>query len=73
MREFGDARLAAAAYNAGPTRVREWWSSRRTDDLEVWVDQIPFNETRAFVKRVMLSWEEYRRVYGDKTKGAGES
>jgi soluble lytic murein transglycosylase len=73
MREFGDARLAAAAYNAGPTRVREWWSGRRTDDLEVWVDQIPYNETRAFVKRVMLSWEEYRRVYGDKTKGAGES
>lgn len=73
MREFGDARLAAAAYNAGPTRVREWWTSRRSDDLEVWVDQIPYNETRAFVKRVMLSWEEYRRVYGDKGKGAGES
>ncbi|HEX7215957.1 MAG TPA: transglycosylase SLT domain-containing protein [Methylomirabilota bacterium] len=73
MREFGDARLAAAAYNAGPTRVREWWTSRRTDDLEVWVDQIPYNETRAFVKRVMLSWEEYRRVYGDKIKGDSES
>jgi soluble lytic murein transglycosylase len=64
LREFGDARLAAAAYNAGPTRVREWWAGRRSDDLEVWVDQIPYNETRAFVKRVMLSWEEYRRVYG---------
>ncbi|HUM17221.1 MAG TPA: transglycosylase SLT domain-containing protein [Candidatus Nitrosotalea sp.] len=72
MREFGDARLAAAAYNAGPTRVREWWAGRRSDDLEVWVDQIPYNETRAFVKRVMLSWEEYRRVYGEKSK-AGES
>jgi soluble lytic murein transglycosylase len=64
LREFGDARLAAAAYNAGPTRVREWWGSRRSDDLEVWVEQIPFNETRAFVKRVMLSWDEYRRLYG---------
>jgi soluble lytic murein transglycosylase len=65
LREFGDARLAAAAYNAGPTRVREWWAGRRSDDLEVWVDQIPYDETRAFVKRVMLSWEEYRRVYGE--------
>jgi soluble lytic murein transglycosylase len=37
---------------------------RRSDDLEVWVEQIPFNETRAFVKRVMLSWDEYRRLYG---------
>ena len=64
LREFGDARLAVAAYNAGPTRVREWWGSRRSDDVEVWVEQIPFNETRAFVKRVMLSWDEYRRLYG---------
>ena len=66
LREFGDPRLAAAAYNAGPTRVREWWAGRRSDDLEVWVDQIPYNETRAFVKRVMLSYEEYRRIYGEK-------
>ena len=66
FREFGDARLAAAAYNAGPTRVREWWANRKTDDLEIWVEQIPYNETRAFVKRVMLSWQEYQRVYGEK-------
>jgi peptidoglycan lytic transglycosylase len=66
LREFGDARLAAAAYNAGPTRVREWWTNRKTDDLEVWVEQIPYQETRAFVKRVMLSWQEYQRVYGEK-------
>ncbi|HSB40269.1 MAG TPA: transglycosylase SLT domain-containing protein [Methylomirabilota bacterium] len=66
LREFGDARLAAAAYNAGPTRVREWLASRRPDDLEAWVEQIPFNETRAFVKRVWFSWQEYQRLYGDK-------
>jgi soluble lytic murein transglycosylase len=44
--------------------VREWWSARRSEDLDVFVEQIPFNETRAFVKRVMLSWDEYRRLYG---------
>jgi soluble lytic murein transglycosylase len=64
VREFGDPRLAAAAYNAGPTRVREWWSARRSEDLEVFVEQIPFNETRAFVKRVILAWDEYHRLYG---------
>jgi len=63
VKEFGDARLATAAYNAGPSRVREWWAARRSDDLDVWVEQIPFNETRNYVKRVMLSWDEYRRVY----------
>jgi soluble lytic murein transglycosylase len=64
LREFGDPRLAAAAYNAGPARVREWWAGRRSDDVEVWVELIPFTETRLFVRRVMLSWEEYRRLYG---------
>jgi soluble lytic murein transglycosylase len=64
LREFRDPRLATAAYNAGPARLREWWASRRSDDLEVFVEQIPYNETRGFVKRVMLSWEEYRRLYG---------
>ena len=63
VRDFGDPRLAVAAYNAGPRRVREWWNARRSDDLEVWVEQIPFDETRAFVKRVMVAWEEYRRLY----------
>ena len=69
LREFGDARLATAAYNAGPARVREWWGARRSDDIEVWVEQIPFNETRAFVKRVMLAWDEYRRLYGASVAG----
>lgn len=64
MREFGDPRLALAAYNAGPRRAKEWWAKRRSDDLEVWVEQIPFDETRQYVKRVMLSWDEYRRIYG---------
>ena len=63
LRDFGDARLAVAAYNAGPTRVREWWAARRSDDLDVFVEQIPFNETRAFVKRVMVARDEYRRLY----------
>jgi soluble lytic murein transglycosylase len=63
MREWGDPRLALAAYNAGPKPVRQWWQGRRTSDLEAWVEQIPFDETRNYVKRVTLSWEEYRRIY----------
>jgi soluble lytic murein transglycosylase len=64
LKEFKDPRLAVAAYNAGPARVRAWWKARRTSDLEAFVEQIPFDETRLYVKRVMLSWDEYRRVYG---------
>ena len=64
MKEFGDPRLAIAAYNAGPKRVRDWWKARRTSDIEAFVEQIPYDETRTYVKRVMLSWSEYRRLYG---------
>jgi len=67
MKEFGEPRLAVAAYNAGPRRVREWWKARRTSDLEAFVEQIPYDETRAYVKRVMLSWSEYRRLYATPT------
>jgi len=64
LREFKDPRLALAAYNAGPSRVRQWWQTRRTSDIEAFVEQIPFDETRQYVKRVMFSWDEYRRLYG---------
>ena len=69
LKEFKEPPLALAAYNAGPGRMRAWWKTRRTSDLEAFVEQIPFDETRLYVKRVMLSWDEYRRVYG----GAGEA
>jgi soluble lytic murein transglycosylase len=61
---FQEPLLAAAGYNAGPHRVQRWLADRRTADLEEFVDQIPFDETRAFVKRVFSSWHQYRRLYG---------
>jgi soluble lytic murein transglycosylase len=64
MREFGDVRLALAAYNAGPKRVRQWWTARRGDDIEAFVEQIPYDETRLYVKKIVLAWDEYRRIYG---------
>jgi len=74
MAEFKDPRLALAAYNAGPARLRSWWKTRRTSDLEAFVEQIPFDETRFYVKSVMLSWDEYRRVYaGDTPLGAARA
>ena len=66
MKQFHDPRLVLAAYNAGPRRAKTWWTTRRSDDLEVWVEQIPFDETRQYVKRVMFAWDEYRRIYGSR-------
>lgn len=44
--------LATAAYNAGPNRVRDWLPGQ-TIDADVWVENIPYNETRNYVKNVM--------------------
>jgi soluble lytic murein transglycosylase len=67
IREFSDPRLAVAAYNAGPARLRQWWEARRSDDIEAFVEQIPYEETRVYVKRVMVAWTQYRRLYGNGT------
>ena len=47
----GERTLATAAYNAGPNAVRRWLPDAPMD-LDVWVENIPFNETRAYVQRV---------------------
>jgi soluble lytic murein transglycosylase len=62
MQQFGEPALVAAGYNAGPHRVVRWWAARRNGDLEEWIEAIPFDETRGFVKRVLTSLEEYRRL-----------
>ena len=45
--------LATAAYNAGVGRVRQWVSESKTLSAELWVENIPFKETRDYVRRVM--------------------
>jgi len=45
--------LATASYNAGPNRVREWLPEQHALDADVWVDTVPYNETRNYVKNVL--------------------
>jgi soluble lytic murein transglycosylase len=54
----GSLPLAAAAYNAGPGRPRAW---REGPELEgaVWVENIPFGETRDYVKKVLSNTVDY--------------
>jgi len=46
--------LTLAAYNAGPHRVKEWLSQAAVDDAEIWVETIPFTETRHYVQAVLF-------------------
>jgi soluble lytic murein transglycosylase len=45
--------LATAAYNAGPLRVEKWLPESGSLDARIWIENIPFNETRAYVRRVL--------------------
>lgn len=51
---FGNNRvLATAAYNAGPSRVVDWLPESGSLDARIWIENIPFNETRGYVRRVL--------------------
>jgi soluble lytic murein transglycosylase len=52
-RNGGQASLAIGSYNAGPGAVRRWLPESPMD-MDVWVENIPYNETRLYVQRV--SW-----------------
>jgi len=49
----GNQAMASAAYNAGPHRVERWLPSKSALPADVWVDTIPFTETRGYVKSVL--------------------
>ncbi len=55
--------LATAAYNAGPHRVKRWLPER-TMEADIWVETIPFHETRQYVKRVMAYAVIYEKRLG---------
>jgi soluble lytic murein transglycosylase len=55
--------LAIAAYNSGGGAVRRWLQARGTDAFDVFVERIPFDETRAYVKRVLASEAAYAYLY----------
>jgi len=53
LKRFNDnSILATAAYNAGPHRVKRWLPERASLPADIWVDTIPFTETRNYVKNV---------------------
>ena len=49
----GNRILAAAAYNAGPGRVKRWREQSTNKPMDVWVESIPYRETRNYVQNVL--------------------
>ena len=61
----GSMAMAAAAYNAGPSRPRQWRApggNGPTMEGAIWAENIPFNETRDYVKKVLSNATIYAAI-----------
>ena len=65
VEQFGGTYYALASYNAGESRVVRWKSERPGLDEDEFIDDIPFPETQNYVKRILGTAEDYRRLYGE--------
>lgn len=61
----GNQVLATASYNAGPHRIKQWLP-REPLDADLWVERIPFTETRRYVRRVLA----YTVIFDYRLKGS---
>jgi soluble lytic murein transglycosylase len=64
VEQFGGTHYALASYNAGESRVLRWKAERPGLDQDEFIDDIPFPETQNYVKRILGTAEDYRRLYG---------
>lgn len=65
----GNRILAAAAYNAGPHRVKQWLAkSDRQLPFDIWIETIPFKETRGYVQNVLAFSVIYGHRLGDQPR-----
>ena len=56
----GNEVLATASYNAGPYRVKKWLKNLKEIPADIWVETIPYKETRNYVKSVLAYQEIYQ-------------
>ncbi|MDO8462357.1 MAG: transglycosylase SLT domain-containing protein [Deltaproteobacteria bacterium] len=67
LKEFqGQVISVVASYNAGEEAVRRWRRQKKGIDEEEFVEEIPYDETEDYVKRVMTNYEIYRLLYTNK-------
>jgi soluble lytic murein transglycosylase len=63
IKQYADVTRALAAYNAGSSRVDRWSAKASVDDPELFAEQIPFVETRDYVRIVQRNAQIYRVLY----------
>jgi soluble lytic murein transglycosylase len=60
--KFGSVELALAAYNAGPNIVAQWQKRYPTDNIDLFVEMIPYTETREYVRLVNRNYKIYQTL-----------
>jgi soluble lytic murein transglycosylase len=74
MRQFkGQKEFALAGYNAGPHSVGKWRAERPKVAMDEWVEEIPYSETRGYVKRVLRTYVTYQLLYASPPATASAS
>jgi soluble lytic murein transglycosylase len=63
MNRFGGAHFALASYNAGEGRIARWIKERPGFAQDEFIDDIPYLETQNYVKRILGTADDYRRLY----------
>ena len=62
--KFGRVEFMAVAYNAGPGRVPQW-KATLPDEMDEFVEAIPFRETKGYVQGIIRNSAQYRRLYDE--------
>jgi len=62
IEDFGSVELALAAYNAGPGLVRQWQRRYPTTNINLFVEMIPYSETREYVRLVQRNYRIYQTI-----------
>ncbi len=58
--------LAILAYNAGPGNVNKWLKESQTSEIDVLIENIPFLETKNYIKKILRSYWIYINIYSNK-------
>ena len=64
--------VVTAAYNAGPTRVSRWLPEQGQVPADIWVETLPYRETRRYVRRVMTATVFYEQRLGREPTPLGQ-
>jgi len=72
LKRHGDPMLAVASYNGGPNAVAKWLKQHQAagiSDMDVYVENIPYDETRDYVRKVFAHYWNYEHLYHHAHKG----